>query len=84
LDDPLQPIEVHQVDAIGVHRGFPPLRVPNARPTNLPRQLAPLIGRDKDRPRLLALLQAHPLVTVTGPGGVGKTRLAVDVAAEHA
>jgi predicted ATPase/class 3 adenylate cyclase len=84
LDDPLQPIDVHQVDAIGLRRDFPPLRVPNAHPGNLPRQLAPLIGRDKDRARLLALLKAHPLVTVTGPGGVGKTRIAVDVAAEQA
>jgi predicted ATPase len=58
--------------------------VSNAHPGNLPRQLAPLIGRDKDRARLLALLKAHPLVTVTGPGGVGKTRIAVDVAAEQA
>jgi predicted ATPase/class 3 adenylate cyclase len=83
LDDPLQPIDVHQVEAIGLRRDFPPLRVANAHPTNLPRQLAPLIGRDKDRARLLALLDAHPLVTVTGSGGVGKTRIAVDVAAEH-
>ena len=81
LDDPLQPVGVLQVDGPGLRRDFPPPRSADARPTNLPRQLAPLIGRDADRERLLALLGAHALVTVTGPGGVGKTRLAVDAVA---
>ena len=46
----------------------------------LPARLAPLIGRDADLAEASALLAAHPLVTVTGPGGIGKTRLALAVA----
>jgi len=48
------------------------------------RPAGPMVGRERDRMRLLELLDAHPAVTVTGPGGVGKTRLALDVAAELA
>jgi predicted ATPase/class 3 adenylate cyclase len=83
LDDPLQPVEVYQVDAPGLRQQFPPLRAASAQPTNLPRQLSSLIGREKDEQRLLALLGAHSLVTLVGPGGVGKTRLALDVAGKR-
>ncbi|MER5626174.1 BTAD domain-containing putative transcriptional regulator [Streptosporangium sp. NPDC002544] len=48
--------------------------------TNLPTPLTPLIGRDHAATELRALLGANRLVTLTGPGGVGKTRLAVKVA----
>jgi len=82
LDDPLQQVGVLQVDARGLRCDFPPPRSADVRPTNVPRQLGPLIGREADRERLLALLRAHSLVTVTGPGGVGKSCLAVDVVAE--
>ncbi|WP_326541482.1 winged helix-turn-helix domain-containing protein [Pseudorhodoferax sp.] len=47
-----------------------------ARPTNLPDELPPLIGREADMPLLLNLVQDHRLVTVTGAGGTGKTSLA--------
>ena len=53
-----------------------------ARPTNLPQQLPPLYGRDEDLSVLRALIDAHPLVTIAGAGGIGKTRLAQ--AAVHA
>lgn len=82
LDDPLQPVGLYQVSVPGSRHDFPPLRTEDLRPTNLPRQLAPLIGRAADRDHLLALLAVHPLVTLTGAGGVGKTRLALDVAAQ--
>ncbi|GHJ99901.1 SARP family transcriptional regulator [Streptomyces sp. Y2F8-2] len=49
-------------------------------PANLPTSLTPLIGRDKALARLSELLHAARLVTLTGPGGVGKTRLAVAAA----
>jgi predicted ATPase/class 3 adenylate cyclase len=81
LDDPLQAVDVLQVDGAGLRCDFPPPPDTGGRPTNLPRQLAPLIGRDADRERLLALLGEHALVTLTGPGGVGKTRLALDAVA---
>ena len=51
----------------------PPMTAP---PTNLPSELQPLYGRDDDLARLSELMERHPLVSVVGPGGIGKTRLA--------
>ena len=55
-----------------------------ARRGNLPRSLAPLVGRAEAIPAAAAAVRAGRLVTLTGPGGVGKTRLALAVAAELA
>ena len=55
---------------------------PGLRPARLPVPPTAMIGRDGDREELVARLRGNArLVTVTGPGGVGKTRLALDVAA---
>jgi predicted ATPase/class 3 adenylate cyclase len=59
---------------------FPPLRSLNA--TNLPMQPSALIGREREITELVSLVREAPLVTLTGPGGTGKTRLALQVAAE--
>ena len=59
---------------------FPPLKSLNQ--TNLPIQPTPFIGRERERGELLALLKDHRLVTLTGAGGSGKTRLALQTAAE--
>jgi predicted ATPase/class 3 adenylate cyclase len=59
---------------------FPPLRTLDS--TNLPIAASPLLGREREMAELLALLGDRRLVTVTGPGGTGKTRLALQVAAE--
>ena len=45
---------------------------------------SPMVGRQHDREEVLRLLDAHGVVTLTGPGGVGKTRLALDIAADWA
>jgi predicted ATPase/class 3 adenylate cyclase len=58
---------------------FPPLRTLDA--TNLPTAASPLLGREREVAELVELLGGRRLVTVTGPGGTGKTRLALQVAA---
>jgi predicted ATPase/class 3 adenylate cyclase len=59
---------------------FPPLRTLDA--TNLPVAASPLLGREREIAELVDVLATHRLVTITGPGGTGKTRLALQVAAE--
>ena len=61
-------------------RDFPPLTSLNR--TNLPVQPTPLIGREAELGEVLTLLHSSPLLTLTGPGGSGKTRLALQAAAE--
>ena len=60
--------------------GVPANAAPAPRTHNLPRGIEALIGREREAAQLRSLIAAHRLVTVTGPGGVGKTRLVVDVA----
>jgi predicted ATPase len=59
---------------------FPPLKTLHA--TNLPVQPSPLLGRERELAEVAALLGEHRLVTLTGPGGSGKTRLALQAAAD--
>ena len=59
---------------------FPPLRTLDA--TNLPVAASPLLGREREIAELVELLGSRRLVTLTGPGGAGKTRLALQAAAE--
>jgi len=73
---------VYQIEAAGLRSDFAPLRSLDAYSTNLPSQLTSFIGREDEIEILTTLVQAHRLVTLTGVGGVGKTRLAMRVAAE--
>jgi predicted ATPase/class 3 adenylate cyclase len=59
---------------------FPPLKTVDQ--TNLPVQPTPFVGRERELAEVLALLDSHRVVTLTGPGGAGKTRLALQAAAE--
>ena len=69
------------VELFQVGRGlFPPIRTLTPRRNNLSRQVVDLIGRDAEVARLLDLTDDARLVTVTGPGGIGKTSLAAAVA----
>ena len=73
--------EVHMVLADGLVTSDLPLRRPIT-PTNLPRPKTSLVGRDDDIARAAAFIQEDDaLVTLIGPGGVGKTRLAIEVGA---
>jgi len=74
-------VGVFQVRAAGLHTEFPPLRALDASPGNLRAATTSFIGRESEVAELQAAVKAHRLVTLTGVGGVGKTRLAVEVAA---
>jgi len=84
LKDLGRPEEIFQLDAPGLQAEFPPLRSLGnpALPNNLPTQLATFIGREQELAEVRALAETSRLVTLTGAGGAGKTRLSLQVAAE--
>jgi predicted ATPase/class 3 adenylate cyclase len=84
LKDLGEPQLLLQVEAEGLALEFPPLRSIDARPNNLPTQLTSFVGREREQEEAGALLAANRLVTLTGPGGTGKTRLSLQVAANAA
>jgi len=73
---------VLQVVAPGLESEFKPLRSLDAVPNNLPQQTSGFVGREDDVAGVAELLRESTLATITGPGGVGKTRLALQCAAE--
>jgi predicted ATPase len=75
---------VFQVGAPGLPTDFPALRALDSRPGNLRRQTTSFIGRESELAEVKAAVGAHRVVTLTGVGGVGKTRLALEVAARLA
>src|ERR1700740_524979 len=77
-------VDLFQVRAEGLRTEFPPLRALDASPGNLRAATTSFIGRESEVAELQAAVKAHRLVTLTGVGGVGKTRLAVEVAARLA
>jgi len=72
---------LYQVSAPGLVQDFPPLASVITHPHNLPTQLTSFVGREREIEAVLDLLRNHRLITLTGSGGVGKTRLALVVAA---
>ncbi len=84
LKDLVQPERVFQVITDDLPTEFPPLRSLDARPNNLPLQPTALIGREAELEAVHSLVRssAARLITFTGPGGVGKTRLALQAAAD--
>ena len=83
LKDLGRPERIFQLQAAGLQAGFPPLRSLGnpALPNNLPAQLATFIGRERELSEVRALLESSRLVTLTGAGGCGKTRLGLQLAA---
>jgi predicted ATPase len=82
LRDIEEPIAIAQLEIDGLPSNFPPPRTPEARLGNLPEPLTTFVGREEDLSVLLDLLTRHRLVTLTGPGGTGKSRLALHAAHE--
>src|SRR5947207_14269042 len=81
LKDLAAPQRLYQVVASGLRDSFPALRTVDMRPNNLPRQLTSFVGREREIEEATRLLGSAPLLTLTGPGGVGKTRMALELAA---
>src|SRR2546425_10883658 len=82
LKDILQPEHLYDLVIDGLPAEFPPPRTLEARPNNLPLQLTSFVGREDEIGEIRDLLLKVRLLTLTGPGGTGKTRLALQVAAE--
>jgi predicted ATPase/class 3 adenylate cyclase len=84
LRDILQPEEIYQLCHPELRQDFPPLNTPGHLPHNLPTHPTPFLGREREVEEITILLLRPEvrLVTLTGPGGVGKTRLGMRVAAE--
>jgi hypothetical protein len=80
LRDLPTPVGVFQVRAPGLRTDFPPLRALDVTPGNLRSAVTSFIGRESEVEEVKEALHEHRLVTLTGVGGVGKTRLALEVA----
>lgn len=74
--------QIYQVTVPGLPGDFPPIKSLDASPSRLPVQLTSFIGREKELDEVKQLLSQDRLLTLTGPGGSGKTRLALQAAAE--
>jgi predicted ATPase/class 3 adenylate cyclase len=83
LKDLEHPEHLQQLVIDGLPADFPPIRTLDARLTNLPAARTSFIGRGREVGEVTALLEQSRLLTLTGPGGTGKTRLALKVAADH-
>lgn len=73
--------DLWQLTHADLARTFPPLRSLDATPNNLPQQATSFVGREQAMAEVEALLERARLVTLTGAGGCGKTRLALQVVA---
>lgn len=82
LKDLARPQRLFQVFAPDLPADFPPLKSLDVLPNNLPIHLTSFIGRERERAEVKRLLASSRLLTLTGAGGAGKTRLGLQVAAE--
>ena len=79
LRDLPTPERLYQLDIEGLRTDFPPLRTTRPSAGNLPARLTSFLGREAELEALDELLKQNRLVTLTGPGGIGKTSLAIQL-----
>ena len=82
LKDLATPEHVYQLVHPRLRQEFPGLRSLEATPNNLPRQISSFIGRERELAEIKSLLSGTRLLTLVGVGGIGKTRFALQAAAE--
>lgn len=82
LKDLSAPERIFQLVIAGIEADFPPIRTLHSHAHNLPIQTTSFVGRDGDVRVVRVLLDSQRLITLTGSGGAGKTRLALQIAAE--
>ena len=82
LKDLMRPEHLSQLNSPDLPKIFPPLKTLDTFPNNLPMQLTTFIGREKEIGEIKVELEGHRLLTLTGSGGTGKTRLSLQVAAD--
>jgi predicted ATPase/class 3 adenylate cyclase len=84
LKDILRPEKIYQLNVPDLPNEFPALKTLDTQLNNLPAQLTPFVGREREITAVLGLMRNPDirLVTLTGAGGTGKTRLSIQVAAE--
>ncbi len=82
LKDLHRPERIYQLLHPSLPADFPPLKSLDSLPNNLPRSLTSFIGREREMAQVTRLLASSFLLTLTGAGGCGKTRLALQVAAD--
>ena len=82
LKDLLRPVHLYQLTTSGLSATFPPIKTLDSFQNNLPTQLTTFIGREDEIAEVRQALELHRLVTLTGSGGTGKTRLCLQVAAQ--
>jgi predicted ATPase/class 3 adenylate cyclase len=83
LKDIEHPEHLYDLLIDGLPAEFPAIRTLDVRPTNLPPQRTSFVGREREVAEITKLLADKRVLTLTGPGGTGKTRLALKVAADH-
>jgi predicted ATPase/class 3 adenylate cyclase len=84
LKDLTRPEHIFQLMAPDLASDFPPLKTLDSQPNNLPVQLTSMVGRERELSAICDLLNRSEvrLITLTGPGGIGKTRLSLQLASE--
>ncbi|MDQ6931547.1 MAG: hypothetical protein M3160_00060 [Candidatus Eremiobacteraeota bacterium] len=82
LKDLTQPEHVWQLNVSDSPADFPPLKSLDALPNNLPIQATSFVGRERDVAQVKNLIERHSLLSLLGTGGIGKTRLALQVGSE--